>query len=223
MPLTLGDLAPDFQAETTQGEIQFHKWIGDNWCILFSHPKDFTPVCTTELGAMARLMPEFARRNVKVIGLSVDPLQAHSRWKDDIEETQGVSVDYPLIADEHLNIARLYGMLPADTNGTAETRTAADNQTARSVFVIGPDKKIKLTITYPMSTGRNFSELLRIIDSLQLTDQHKVATPADWRDGEDVIILPSVADEDAKKMFANGWHAPKPYIRIVPQPQRSAQ
>ncbi|MEM7748186.1 MAG: peroxiredoxin [Pseudomonadota bacterium] len=223
MPLTLGDLAPDFKAETTQGEIQFHKWIGDNWCILFSHPKDFTPVCTTELGAMARLMPEFARRDVKVIGLSVDPLQAHTRWKDDIEESQGVSVDYPLIADEHLKIARLYGMLPADISGTAETRTAADNQTARSVFVISPDKKIKLTITYPMSTGRNFSELLRVIDSLQLTDQHKVATPADWRDGEDVIILPSVADEDAKKMFADGWHAPKPYMRIVPQPQRAVR
>ncbi|MEM6496048.1 MAG: peroxiredoxin [Pseudomonadota bacterium] len=223
MPLTLGDMAPDFIGETTQGQIQFHNWIGDAWCVLFSHPKDFTPVCTTELGAMARLMPQFERRNVKVIGLSIDPLQSHTRWKDDIEETQSVSVDYPLIADEDLSIARLYGMLPAETNGTAETRTAADNQTARSVFVIGHDKQIKLTLTYPMSTGRNFSELLRVIDSLQLTDQHKVATPADWRDGEDVIILPSVQDEDARKMFADGWQAPKPYIRIVPQPQRATQ
>ena len=221
MPLTLGDKAPDFVAQTTEGTLRFHDWIGDSWCVLFSHPKDFTPVCTTELGAMARLMPEFARRNVKVIGLSVDPLDSHISWKEDIEETQKVSLNYPLIADEDLTVACLFGMLPANTMGGALRRTAADNQTARSVFVIGPDKVIKLTITYPMSTGRNFAELLRVIDSLQLTDQHKVATPADWRDGEDVIILPSVSDEGAKKMFKNGWRAPKPYLRYVQRPTGS--
>lgn len=221
MPLTLGDKAPDFVAQTTEGTLRFHDWIGESWCVLFSHPKDFTPVCTTELGAMARLMPEFTRRGVKVIGLSVDPLESHLSWKEDIEETQKVSLNYPLISDDDLTVACLFGMLPANTMGGASSRTAADNQTARSVFVIGPDKTIKLTITYPMSTGRNFVELLRVIDSLQLTDQYKVATPADWQDGEDVIILPSVSDESAKKMFKNGWHAPKPYLRYVQQPVSS--
>lgn len=218
MPLALGDTAPDFKAETTQGPIRFHDWIGDAWCVLFSHPKDFTPVCTTELGTMARLMPEFEARGVKVLGLSVDPLDSHRRWTKDIEETQAVSLNYPLIADDDLAIARLYGMLPADTNGFAEGRTAADNQTARSVFVIGPDKRIKLIITYPMTTGRNFGELLRVIDSLQLTLKHKVATPADWRQGDDVIIVPSVPDADARKMFPEGWSAPRPYMRFVRQP-----
>lgn len=222
MPLTLGDRAPDFVAETTEGTVRFHEWISDSWCVLFSHPKDFTPVCTTELGAMARLLPEFTRRGVKVLGLSVDPLKAHQSWKKDIEETQDVSLNYPLIADEDLTVACLFGMLPANTMGGAESRTAIDNQAARSVFVIGPDKLIKLTITYPMSTGRNFGELLRVIDSLQLTEQHKVATPADWRNGEDVIILPSVSDEHAKKMFKDGWRAPKPYMRFVPQPRSAA-
>ncbi|MEM1047397.1 MAG: peroxiredoxin [Pseudomonadota bacterium] len=218
MQKTLGDTAPDFMAETTDGTIRLHDWIGDGWCVLFSHPKDFTPVCTTELGAMARLVPEFVKRNVKVIGISVDPIESHRKWSKDIEETQGVSLTYPLIADPELTIAKLYGMLPASAGTQADGRTAADNQTVRSVFVIGPDKKIKLMITYPMTTGRDFREILRVVDSLQLTDRHKVATPADWRQGEDVIIVPSVSDDDARALYPNGWKAPKPYLRIVPQP-----
>ncbi len=218
MQKTLGDMAPDFTAQTTEGTIRFHEWIGDGWCVLFSHPKDFTPVCTTELGAMARLVPEFAKRNVKVIGISVDPIETHRKWSKDIEETQGVSLTYPLIADPELAVAKLYGMLPASAGTQADGRTAADNQTVRSVFVIGPDKTIKLMITYPMTTGRDFREILRVVDSLQLTHRHKVATPADWRQGEDVIIVPSVSDEDAKALYPNGWKAPKPYLRIVPQP-----
>lgn len=218
MQKTLGDMAPDFTAQTTEGTVRFHEWIGDGWCVLFSHPKDFTPVCTTELGAMARLVPEFAKRNVKVIGISVDPIETHRKWSKDIEETQGVSLSYPLIADPELAVAKLYGMLPASAGAQADGRTAADNQTVRSVFVIGPDKTIKLMITYPMTTGRDFREILRVVDSLQLTDRHKVATPADWRQGDDVIIVPSVSDEDAKALYPNGWKAPKPYLRIVPQP-----
>lgn len=218
MQKTLGDMAPDFTAQTTEGTIRFHEWIGDGWCVLFSHPKDFTPVCTTELGAMARLVPEFAKRNVKVIGISVDPIETHRKWSKDIEETQDVSLTYPLIADPELAVAKLYGMLPASAGAQADGRTAADNQTVRSVFVIGPDKTIKLMITYPMTTGRDFREILRVVDSLQLTDRHKVATPADWRQGDDVIIVPSVSDEDAKALYPNGWKAPKPYLRIVPQP-----
>ena len=220
--LKLGDIAPDFVAESTMGEIRFHEWIGDGWALFFSHPKDFTPVCTTELGAVARLLPEFKKRNVKVIGISVDPIEAHTIWSQDIKDTQGIAPNYPLIADKDLKVAKLYGMLPKDVGTTSDGRTAADNQTVRSVFVIAPDKTIKLFITYPMSTGRNFGEILRVIDSLQLTANHKVATPADWRQGEDVIILPSVSDEAAKKMFPNGWHAPKPYLRIVPQPDGGA-
>ncbi len=218
MALTIGDTAPDFEAETTQGRIRFHDWIGDSWAILFSHPKDFTPVCTTELGYMARIKPEFDKRNVKIIGLSVDPTDNHSRWAKDIEETQGFAPNYPIIGDPDLSIAKAYGMLPATTTGTSEGRTAADNQTVRTVFVIGPDKKIKLILIYPMSTGRNFDEVLRIIDSLQLTAKHRVSTPAQWKQGEDVIISGSVSDEEAKKVFGN-WNAPKPYIRIVPQPR----
>ncbi len=218
MTLTIGDLAPDFIAESTDGEIRFHDWIEGSWCVFFSHPKDFTPVCTTELGAVARAMPEFARRGVKVIGLSVDSLDSHRRWRGDIEETQSVTLNYPLIADDELKIAKLYGMLPAAVAGVAGERTALDNQTARSVFIIGPDKKIKVTITYPMSTGRNFSELLRVIDSLQLTSAHQVATPADWSYGEDVIIVPAVSDDAAKEKFPDGWTAPRPYLRIVGQP-----
>ena len=220
--LKLGDIAPDFVAESTMGEIRFHEWIGDGWVLFFSHPKDFTPVCTTELGAVARLLPEFKKRNVKVIGISVDPLEAHTIWSQDIKDTQGIAPNYPLIADKDLKVAKLYGMLPTDAGSTSDGRTAADNQTVRSVFVIAPDKTIKLFITYPMSTGRNFGEILRVIDSLQLTANHKVATPADWRQGEDVIILPSVSDEAAKEMFPNGWYAPKPYLRIVPQPEGGA-
>lgn len=217
MPLRLGDIAPDFTAETTVGTIRFHEWIGDDWCLLFSHPKDFTPVCTTELGSMARLMPEFGKRGVKVIGLSVDPVESHRSWSDDIEETQGAAVTYPLIADPKLEVAKRYAMLPAEASVNGP-RTAADNHTVRSVFVIAPDKTIKLMITYPMSTGRNFKEILRVIDSLQLTATYKVATPADWHQGEDVIILPSLSDELARDAFPEGWSAPKPYLRIVPQP-----
>ncbi|MEL6198196.1 MAG: peroxiredoxin [Pseudomonadota bacterium] len=218
MAKTLGDIAPDFTAETTEGPIRFHDWIGDRWCVLFSHPKDFTPVCTTELGTMARMKPDFDRRGVKVIGLSVDPLAAHRAWAQDIEQTQGVAPNYPIIADPRLQIAKAYGMLPAGAGDSAEGRTAMDNATARSVFVIAPDKTIKLMLTYPMSTGRDFGEILRVIDSLQLTARHKVATPANWRQGEDVIIVPAVSDEEAARTFPAGWKAPRPYLRIVPQP-----
>ncbi len=219
MSFQIGDTAPDFEADTTQGPIKFHDWIGDSWCILFSHPKDFTPVCTTELGYMAKLEPEFKRRNVKVIGLSVDPVDNHAKWAVDIAETQGATPHYPMIGDTNLNISKLYGMLPAAASGDASVRTPADNQTVRNVFVIGPDKKIKLIIVYPMTTGRNFDEVLRVIDSLQLTAKHKVATPVNWRPGDDVIIAGSVSDEDAKKIYPDGWNAPRPYLRIVPQPK----
>ena len=219
MALQLGDLAPDFEAETTEGRIRFHDWIGDSWTVLFSHPKDFTPICTTELGYMAKLKPEFDRRNTKIIGLSVDPVDHHAKWANDIKETQGFAPNYPMIGDTDLKIAKLYGMLPASTTGTAAGRTPADNQTVRNVFVIGPDKKIKLIIVYPMTTGRNFDEVLRVIDSLQLTAKHKVATPVNWKRGEDVIISGSVSDEEAKKIYPQGWKAPRPYIRIVPQPK----
>ena len=218
MALTIGDAAPDFKAVTTKGAINFHEWIGSDWCVLFSHPKDFTPVCTTELGMMARLHPEFTKRGVKVIGLSVDPIKAHHDWSEDIRETQGVAPEYPLIADSNLAVAKLYGMLPADASGNADMRTAMDNATARSVFVIDPNKKIMLTLTYPMTTGRDFNEILRVIDSLQLTARHKVATPANWRQGEDVIIVPSVSDEEARKAFPQGWTAERPYLRVVGQP-----
>jgi thioredoxin-dependent peroxiredoxin len=219
MSLKIGDVAPDFEAETTEGRIRFHDWIGDGWAVLFSHPKDFTPVCTTELGYMARLKPEFDARGVKVIGLSVDPVDNHKRWSHDIRETQGYAPNYPMIGDTDLKVSKLYGMLPTALEGTCDGRTAADNQTVRTVFVIGPDKKIKLTIAYPMTTGRNFDEVLRVIDSLQLTARHKVATPANWQRGDDVIIAGSVSDDDAKKMFPQGWTAPRPYLRIVPQPR----
>ena len=218
MPLTIGDNAPDFEAETTQGRLQFHEWLGDSWGILFSHPKDFTPVCTTELGYMARLKPEFDKRGAKIIGLSVDPVDKHSTWARDIEETQGYAPNFPMIGDPTLAVAKLYGMLPVTAGDTAEGRTAADNQTVRTVFVVGPDKKIKLLIVYPMSTGRNFDEVLRVLDSLQLTAKYKVATPVNWRRGEDVIILPAVSNDEAKTIYPNGWKAPKPYLRIVPQP-----
>ena len=217
MTLQLGQDAPDFEAETTEGRISFHDWIGDSWAVLFSHPKDFTPVCTTELGYMASIKPEFDRRNVKVLGLSVDSTGDHEGWARDIEETQGHAPNFPLIADDDFNVAKLYGMLPADTSGDAKGRTPADNQTVRNVFVIGPDKKIKLILVYPMTTGRNFDEVLRVIDSLQLTANHKVSTPANWKQGEDVIIAGSVNDEQAKELFGE-WDSPKPYIRIVPQP-----
>jgi alkyl hydroperoxide reductase subunit AhpC len=219
MALRLGDTAPDFQAETTQGPIRFHQWLGDSWGILFSHPKDFTPVCTTELGYMAKIKPEFDKRNVKIIGLSADPVDRHSGWAKDIEETQGTAVNYPIIGDSDLAIAKLYDMLPAEASGDPTKRTAADNQTVRNVYVIGPDKKLKLILIYPMTTGRNFDEVLRVIDSMQLTAKHKVATPVNWKQGEDVIIAGSVSDEDAKKTYPQGWKAPKPYIRIVPQPR----
>jgi len=219
MSFQIGDTAPDFEADTTQGHIKFHDWIGDSWCILFSHPKDFTPVCTTELGYMAKLEPEFKRRNVKIIGLSVDPVDNHAKWAVDIEETQGAKPNYPMIGDPDLRISKLYGMLPASAGGDASVRTPADNQTVRNIFVIGPDKKIKLIMVYPMTTGRNFDEVLRIIDSLQLTSTHKVATPVNWRPGDDVIIAGSVSDEDAKKIYPDGWNAPRPYLRIVPQPK----
>jgi alkyl hydroperoxide reductase subunit AhpC len=218
MALQLGDTAPDFTADSTEGSIGFHAWIGDSWAVLFSHPKDFTPVCTTELGYMAKLKPEFERLNVKVVGLSVDPVDDHKRWAKDIEETQGLAPNYPLIGDPELEVAKLYGMLPAAAEGGATARNAADNATVRNVFVIGPDKKIKLIITYPMSTGRNFDEVLRVIESLQLTAYHSVATPVNWQPGDDVIIVPSVSDEEARKKFPAGWKAPKPYLRIVPQP-----
>jgi alkyl hydroperoxide reductase subunit AhpC len=216
--LQIGDTAPDFEAETTEGPIRFHDWIGDSWAVLFSHPKDFTPVCTTELGYMAKLKPEFDKRNTKVIGLSVDPVDNHKRWSEDIKETQGHAPNYPMIGDTTLEISKQWGMLPADLKGTSEGRTPADNQTVRNVFVVGPDKKIKLNIAYPMTTGRNFDEVLRVIDSLQLTAKHKVSTPVNWKQGEDVIIAGSVSDDDAKKVYPQGWKAPKPYLRIVPQP-----
>ena len=219
MSLRINDTAPNFQAETTQGTINFHDWIGDGWAILFSHPKDFTPVCTTELGYMARLQPEFAKRNCKIIGLSVDPVANHSKWANDIEETQGARVNYPMIGDTELNVAKLYDMLPADAGTTSEGRTAATNATVRTVFLIGPDKKIKLMISYPMGTGRNFDEILRVLDSIQLTTQHKVATPVNWKPGEDVIIVPAVSDEEAKQKYPDGWKTVKPYLRIVPQPK----
>jgi thioredoxin-dependent peroxiredoxin len=218
MTLRIGDVAPDFEAETTEGPIRFHDWIGNSWVVLFSHPKDFTPVCTTELGYMARMKPEFDRRNTRVIGLSVDPVDHHARWSNDIRETQGYAPNYPMIGDTDLKVAKLYGMLPADLEGTCDGRTAADNQTVRNVFVIGPDRKIKLVIVYPMTTGRNFDEVLRVIDSLQLTAKHKVATPVNWKQGDDVIIAGSVSDEDARKTYPQGWKAPKSYIRVVPQP-----
>ena len=218
MSIKLGDIAPDFRAETTEGEISFHDWIGDSWAVLFSHPKDFTPVCTTELGYMAKIKPEFDRRNVKIIGLSVDPSEKHLDWAKDIEETQGQAPNYPIVADGDYEVSKLYGMLPAETSGDPASRTPADNQTVRNVFVVGPDKKIKLILIYPMTTGRNFDEVIRVIDSLQLTAEHKVSTPVNWRQGEDVIIAGSVSDDEAKELFGE-WDAPKPYIRIVPQPQ----
>jgi thioredoxin-dependent peroxiredoxin len=221
MTLTIGDTAPDFEAQTTEGPIHFHDWIGDSWAVLFSHPKDFTPVCTTELGYMASIKPEFDRRNVQIIGLSVDAAEDHEAWARDIEETQGTAPNYPLIADPHLTVAKLYGMLPAGLEGEAKGRTPADNQTVRNVFVIGPDKKIKLVLVYPMTTGRNFDEVLRVIDSLQLTAEHKVSTPAQWTPGEDVIIAGSVSNDEAKELFGE-WEEPKPYIRIVPDPSAVA-
>jgi alkyl hydroperoxide reductase subunit AhpC len=220
MTLKIDDVAPDFEAETTEGHIRFHEWIGDSWCVLFSHPKDFTPVCTTELGTMARLKPEFDKRNTKIIGLSVDPVSDHSKWAADIKETQGSAPNYPIIGDTDLKISKLYGMLPAGASGDVSKRTPIDNLTVRNVFVIGPDKKIKLIIVYPMATGRNFDEILRVIDSLQLTAKHKVATPANWKRGDDVIIGGSVSDEEAKKLFPQGWKTLKPYLRIVPQPKQ---
>ena len=219
MSLKIGDTAPDFEAQTTEGTIRFHDWLGDSWGVLFSHPKDFTPVCTTELGYMARIKPEFDKRNVKIIGLSVDPVGDHSRWADDIRETQGTAPNYPLIGDGDFNVSKLYDMLPAAVSGDPSKRTAADNLTVRNVFVVGPDKKIKLILVYPMTTGRNFDEVLRVIDSLQLTAKHRVATPVNWQPGEDVIIAGSVNDEEAKKIYPDGWKAPRPYLRIVPQPR----
>jgi len=218
MALQLGDTAPDFEAKTTEGPIRFHDWIGDSWVVLFSHPKDFTPICTTELGYMASIKPEFDRRGVKVIALSVDALDKHTDWSTDIEETQGHAPNYPIISDDDFNVSKLYGMLPADTSGDSGPRTPADNQTVRNVFVIGPDKKVKLILIYPMTTGRNFDEVLRVIDSLQLTAKHRVATPAQWQPGEDVVIAGSVSNDEAKEVFGE-WDEPKPYIRIVPQPQ----
>jgi thioredoxin-dependent peroxiredoxin len=218
MTLQIGDAAPDFEAETTEGRMRFHEWIGDSWAVLFSHPRDFTPVCTTELGTMAKLKPEFDRRDVKIVGLSADPLDNHAKWAADIEETQGAAPNYPMIADSDFNVSKLYGMLPDSTEGDPTKRTPAQNQTVRNVFVIGPDKKVKLVLVYPMTTGRNFDEVLRVVDSLQLTARHKVATPANWKQGEDVIIAGSVSDEDARKTYPDGWDAPKPYIRIVPSP-----
>ncbi len=222
MALKIGDEAPDFQAETTEGPISFHDWIGDSWAVLFSHPKDFTPVCTTELGYMAKIKPEFDKRNVKVIGLSVDPIDKHSGWAKDIEETQGAAPNYPIIGDADFNVSKLYGMLGADVSGDPGDRTAADNQAVRNVFVIGPDKKVKLILVYPMTTGRNFDEVLRVIDSLQLTAKHKVSTPVNWKQGDDVIIAGSVSNDEAKEIFGE-WEEPKPYIRIVPQPRDEAK
>ena len=219
MALQIGAEAPDFIAETTEGTIDFHEFIGDGWVMLFSHPKDFTPVCTTELGYLAKIKPKFDKRKVKVIGISVDSVEDHKAWSKDVEETQGHAINYPLIGDSELAVAKLYGMLPASEEGGAEGRTAADNATVRNVYIIGPDKKIKLIISYPMSTGRNFDEILRVIDSCQLTANHQVATPANWNDGDDVIIVPAVSDDDAKEKYPDGWEAPKPYLRIVPQPK----
>ncbi|MEH2514181.1 alkyl hydroperoxide reductase subunit AhpC [Nitrobacteraceae bacterium AZCC 1564] len=219
MTLQIGAVAPDFEADTTEGRIRFHDWIGNSWALLFSHPKDFTPVCTTELGVLARMKPEYDKRGVKLIGLSVDPVANHEKWADDIKETQGYAPNYPMIGDTDLKVSKLYNMLPADTAGDATGRTANDNATVRNVFIIGPDKKIKLLLVYPMTTGRNFDEILRVIDSLQLTAKHRVSTPADWKQGEDVIIAGSVSDDEAKTIYPGGWKAPKPYIRIVPQPK----
>jgi thioredoxin-dependent peroxiredoxin len=219
MALQIGEIAPDFEAQTTEGKIRFHDWIGSSWVVLFSHPKDFTPVCTTELGYMAKIKPEFDKRGVKIIGLSIDPVDNHAKWANDIKETQGFAPNYPMIGDTDYNVSKLYGMLPASTSGDPAKRTAADNQTVRNVFVVGPDKKIKLILIYPMTTGRNFDEVLRVIDSLQLTAKHKVATPVNWKQGEEVIIAGSVTDDEAKKTYPNGWKSPKPYIRIVPQPR----
>jgi thioredoxin-dependent peroxiredoxin len=219
MTLTINDVAPDFEAETTEGRIRFHEWLDGKWAVLFSHPKDFTPVCTTELGYMARIKPEFDKRGVKIIGLSVDPVDRHAGWARDIQETQGAAPNYPLIGDSDFVVSKLYGMLPAAVSGDPAQRTPADNQTVRNVFVVGPDKRIKLVLVYPMTTGRNFDEVLRVIDSLQLTAKHKVATPVNWKQGEDVIIAGSLSDEDAKKAFPDGWTAPRPYLRIVPQPR----
>jgi len=219
MGLQINDIAPDFEAETTEGHINFHKWIGDSWAVLFSHPKDFTPVCTTELGYMAKIKPEFDKRGVKVIGLSVDPVDKHSSWAADIKETQGYAPNYPMIGDSDYNVSKLYGMLPASVSGDPSKRTPADNLTVRNVFVIGPDKKVKLILVYPMTTGRNFDEVLRVIDSLQLTAKHKVATPVNWKQGDEVIIAGSVSDEEAKKTYPQGWKAPKPYLRLVAQPK----
>ena len=218
MALQIGDTAPDFEAETTDGRIRFHEWLGDSWGVLFSHPKDFTPVCTTELGYMAKIKPEFDRRNTKIIGLSVDPVDKHSDWATDIEETQGHAPNYPMIGDADFNVSKLYGMLPNETSGDPANRTAVDNQTVRNVFVVGPDKKIKLILVYPMTTGRNFDEVIRVIDSLQLTANHKVATPVNWQQGDDVIIAGSVSEAEAKETYPDGWDSPKPYIRVVPQP-----
>ena len=218
MALQLGDTAPDFEAETSEGPIHFYDWLGDSWAVLFSHPRDFTPVCTTELGYVAKIKPDFESRNTKVIGLSVDPIDNHEKWAADIEETQGTALNYPIIGDSDFKVSKLYGMLPEDVSGDPTKRTAAENQTVRNVFVIGPDKKIKLILVYPMTTGRNFDEVLRVIDSLQLTANHKVATPANWQQGDDVIIASSVNDEDAKKLFPGGWQAPRPYLRVVKQP-----
>ena len=218
MALSIGDVAPDFEADTTEGRIRFHEWLGDSWGVLFSHPKDFTPVCTTELGAVAKLKDEFAKRNVKVLGLSVDPVDRHAAWSKDIADTSGATPDFPMIGDPELTISKLYGMLPADAGESCEGRTAGDNATVRNVYVIGPDKKIKLLLCYPMSAGRNFQEILRVIDSLQLTASHRVATPADWKQGDEVIILTSVSEDEAKTLYPNGWRTEKPYLRYVPQP-----
>jgi len=219
MALQIGQEAPDFEAETTEGKISFHDWVGDSWAVLFSHPRDFTPVCTTELGYMAKIKPEFDKRNVKIIGLSVDPTDNHEKWAKDIEETQGTAPNYPIIGDADFSVSKAYGMLPADTSGDPTSRTAADNQTVRNVFVVGPDKKVKLILVYPMTTGRNFDEVLRVIDSLQLTANHKVATPVNWQQGEDVIIAGSVSDDEAKELFGE-WESPRPWLRIVPQPEK---
>jgi alkyl hydroperoxide reductase subunit AhpC len=223
MTLQIGDEAPDFEADTTDGRIRFHDWIGDSWAVLFSHPKDFTPVCTTELGYMAKIKPEFDKRNTKIIGLSVDPVGNHQKWADDIKDTQGAAPNYPIIGDADFAVSKRYGMLPASTSGDPLKRTPADNQTVRNVFVIGPDKKIKLILVYPMTTGRNFDEVLRVLDSLRLTAKHRVSTPVNWQQGEDVIIAGSVSDEEARQIWPEGWSTPRPYIRIVPQPQLSMQ
>ncbi|QUT04972.1 peroxiredoxin [Sphingobium phenoxybenzoativorans] len=219
MSLRINAQAPNFSAETTQGTIDFHEWIGDGWAILFSHPKDFTPVCTTELGYMAKLKPEFDKRNTKIIGLSIDPVGNHAKWAEDIAETQGTAPNYPMIGDTDLNVAKLYNMLPEDIDGGSDGRTAADNATVRTVFIVGPDKRIKLMLSYPMTTGRNFDEILRVLDSIQLTARHRVATPVNWRDGDKVIIAGSVSDDEARTIYPNGWEAPRPYLRIVPQPE----